>query len=99
MTTLHVLPMIQTTVNEVLTDMELVQEDWRQVLLLGFIYIPVNAVGQWCYKTPLYPETDWVTSPLGAFGTLILMAGAQSLGYFLFAKGLKAFKTYLDAKA
>ena len=76
MTTLHVIPIVQTTIQVVVTDMELVPEDWWHQFVLGFIYIFFNATGQYWFGTPLYPMTNWVLSPIGALGTLLTMATA-----------------------
>lgn len=75
MFTLHVVPFIQTTMQVAFTDMELITGDWSHVLLLGFVYMPFNFIGQmYCFKTPLYPYTDWVKSPIGAAGTIVALA-------------------------
>ena len=98
MTTLHVVPIIQTTIQVIVTDMILVPEDWWHQFLVGFVYIFFNATGQYCFGTPLYPETNWVLSPLGALGTLLAMASAQALLYYCWARGLIVFKKWIDSK-
>ena len=99
MFTLHVIPFVQTTIQVILTDMVLFEEDWWHSAVVGLVYIFFNAVGQWLYKTPLYPMTDWVKSPIGALLTLIAMSFAQAGLFYLWAKGVRVFKKWIDSKA
>lgn len=98
MTQLHVVPIAQTTTQVILTDMVLIPEDWWHSFVLGIVYIFFNALGQYDFGTPLYPYTNWVKSPIGAFGTIVALAASQSLLYYGWSKGVIAFKKWIDNK-
>lgn len=99
MFTLHVIPFVQLVLQVCFTDMVLITEDWWHAFALGIIYMPFNYIGQmYCFKTPLYPYTDWVKSPIGAAGTVVALAAFQSFLYYWWSKGLKVYIKWLDSK-
>jgi len=97
-TLLHVVPIVQTTTQVILTDMILVPEDWWHHIVLGTVYIFFNMIGQYDFGTPLYPQTNWVKSPFGALAYIVALAVVQSVLYYGWSKGVIAFGKWIDSK-
>jgi len=97
MTTLHTVPLIGVTINVALTDMVLIKKDWPKMIYAGLVYMLFNMRGQYAYSTAIYPETDWVGSPIGAFVACIGLSLAQAGVYYLYAILVDKFKAWVDA--
>jgi len=59
MTFLHIMPLVSSIVNLVMTDMRFLKKDWKYVFMCGVLYIPANGLGTWVAGHPLYPIVDW----------------------------------------
>lgn len=49
MTCIHLFPFVSTTINLIVSDMELLSKDWTKVFFLGLTYMCFNAFGTWIF--------------------------------------------------
>jgi len=82
MVTLHCIPFFQTTFNTMLTDMELVVEDWTMVIPMGLLYMFANALGKLDCGVAIYPVVDWVNPVLTVLGWTFLSLSMATMYYY-----------------
>eukprot|EP00355_Strombidium_rassoulzadegani_P008694 CAMPEP_0168615428 /NCGR_PEP_ID=MMETSP0449_2-20121227/4499_1 /TAXON_ID=1082188 /ORGANISM="Strombidium rassoulzadegani, Strain ras09" /LENGTH=187 /DNA_ID=CAMNT_0008656167 /DNA_START=185 /DNA_END=748 /DNA_ORIENTATION=- len=63
MFTVHTLPLFFSLTNIHLTDMQLIEGDWKKAILLGFSYLLTNAYATYETGSPMYPIADWRDIP------------------------------------
>lgn len=60
MTTCHVVPIVASLTNMIMTQMVFLKRDWRLCLTAGILYIFFNLLGTVNEGHPMYPLVDWV---------------------------------------
>ena len=91
MVTLHLVPFLQTTLNTMLTDMELVENDWPMMIPMGCLYMFFNGLGKLDCTVAIYPVIDWVDPGFTVFGWTFL-ACCMSLMYYYWAIGVRKWR-------
>lgn len=91
MITLHLIPFLQTTFNTMLTDMELVEKDWRMMIPMGCLYMFANALGKLDCGVAIYPVLDWV-HPVFTFCGWFAVACIMSALYYYWAIGVRKWR-------
>ena len=77
--------------------MVLLPQDWYQGVIMGLVYLCLNAYGQYEFGAALYPPfIDWVENPIQAFCACVGIALLQGGLYYLWSKGVLAFKKWID---
>jgi len=94
MVTLHMFPFIQTTINTMITDIELVEKDWPMMIALGCFYMFANWMGKLDCGVAIYPVIDWEDPVWTFFGWLIL-ACAMATMYYFWAIMHKRWRAYM----
>lgn len=84
MTTLHSVPMIGSTANIILTDIDLQASHYKYGFIMGVSYMFFNAMGTYEAGINLYPIVDWKNKPETVF-LFIVMAAVQSGLFYGFA--------------
>uniref|UniRef100_A0A7S3CJS6 Uncharacterized protein n=1 Tax=Strombidium rassoulzadegani TaxID=1082188 RepID=A0A7S3CJS6_9SPIT len=67
MFTVHTLPLFFSLTNIHLTDMQLIEADYKRIILLGMSYTIANGIGTYMIGMPIYPIADWKNVPLTIF--------------------------------
>ena len=80
---LHVQPFIFTTVNILISDVELIHDDYRVMFVAGVVYTICNLIGTITYGKPIYPVADW-KNPLLTLVMYLTMSVAQTYLYYKF---------------
>ena len=86
----HTLPIVSSTINIVLTDIELQRSHWKYCFVMGIAYMGANGLGTYNEGRPLYPVVDWKNPAETAF-LFVVMAAAQSGLYYGFCVLMKKY--------
>lgn len=97
MITLHFIPFIQTTVNTMITDIKMVQEDWPFMMFLGVFYMFANWLGRLDTGVAIYPVVDW-EDPVFSVAGWTFLASVMSVLYYFWAKFHNSVRSYLFGK-
>ena len=74
-----------------LTDMELVENDWPMMIPMGCLYMFFNGLGKLDCTVAIYPVIDWVDPGFTVFGWTFL-ACCMSLMYYYWAIGVRKWR-------
>lgn len=92
MATEHILPLLITGSNIVLTDMYLLKSDWKAATIAGIIYMFANALGTYMQGAGLYPVADWTNIPLTVFLYSLQAVILGAIQYGVAAYSQKVYK-------
>lgn len=74
---LHVIPLLSTLANVVLTDITFFKRDWKLVMMTGCSYTLANCLGSLALGHALYPVVDWQV-PTETVMFFVIIAGWMS---------------------
>jgi len=94
MVTLHMIPFVQTTINTIITDIELVEKDWPMMVAMGCFYMFANWMGKLDCGVAIYPVVDW-EYPVWTFFGWLFLAFAMAAMYFVWARVHKMWRQHM----
>jgi endonuclease V-like protein UPF0215 family len=56
---MHILPIITTLTNIVLSDAKFIKDDWQIILVIGIVYAGVNYISSMALDKPVYSIVTW----------------------------------------
>merc|ERR1719183_1118778 len=92
MITCHIFPIVTSTTNMILSDVQFLEKDWKKVIIFFLCYICTNIFGWWFTGHPWEsPMIDWGDHPGKSARLAAIMVVSAVAMYFLTCKLIKWF--------